>query len=270
MKINRKKIVGWLKIVIIIYCSIGIALYYLQDKLLFHPKKLNSDHVFKFDMPFKEMMIPVNKEDTISMIKFFPADSLPKGVVLYYHGNMENVERYASFVAGFTKHGYEVWMPDYPGYGKSTGERNEKKMYQQAYLLQKMAAGKFHSDSIIIYGKSLGTGIAAYTASVSTCKQLILETPYYSIPAMFATYAFIYPVSYMSLYKIPTWKFLQDVKAPISIFHGTNDRVISYSCASKLKPYLKTGDKFITIENGKHNDLAGYKKYQQAMDSLLR
>jgi alpha-beta hydrolase superfamily lysophospholipase len=270
MKLNKRRIFFWAKIIIIIYCAIGISLYYLQDKLLFHPQKLPADYIFKFDVPATEIQIPVNSEDTISMVKFFPVDSLPKGLLIYYHGNMENVEHYAGFAANFTRLGYEVWMPDYPGYGKSTGKLTEKKLYRLADLVQQMAAGKYKADSITIYGKSLGTGIAAYAASVSNCRQLILETPYSSIPDLFNSYAFIYPVSYMATYKIPTCEFLQDVKAPVTIFHGTRDRVIPYSCACKLKRCIKPADKFITIKDGEHNNLGGDKGYKDAMDSLLR
>ncbi|MEO8769548.1 MAG: alpha/beta fold hydrolase [Ferruginibacter sp.] len=242
----------------------------MQNFFLFHPKKLESDHVFDFKIPFKEIQIPMNKTDTISIVKFLPVDSIPKGLVIYFHGNMENVEYYEHFAPAFTKKGYEVWMPDYPGYGKSTGERNEKKMYDEAFQVQKLAMTKFHSDSIIIYGKSLGTGIAAYTASASKCKQLILETPYYSITNLFAHYAFVYPVSMMCEYKIPTWEFLEDVKAPVTIFHGTDDNIIPYSCAEKLKTSLKKGDQFITIPGARHNDVAKFDIYQHVMDSLLR
>ena len=128
---------------------------------------------------------------------------------------------------------------------------------------------KYHSDSIIIYGKSLGTGIAAYAASGSNCKELILETPYYSIPDLFHHYAFIYPTSAMANYQIPTWKFLEDVKAPVIIFHGDADRTIPYSCAEKLKKSLKPTDRFFTIENGGHNNLAKTSLYKKVMDSLL-
>ena len=270
MSISRKKFFNWIKISIFIYCAIGIALYYLQGFFLFHPQKLRADHVFKFDKPFEELSIPVNNEDTISMIKFFPTDSIRRGVVVYYHGNMKNVEHYAAFADNFTKHGYEVWMEDYPGFGKSTGTRTEKKLYEQALQVQKMAASKYDADSIIIYGKSFGTGIAAYIASVSNCKKLILETPYYSIPDLFNSFSLIYPATYMSDYNIPTWKFLEDVKEPVTIFHGTDDGVIFYRCASKLKKYLKPGDEFITIDMGKHNNLADFKKYHSVLDSLLR
>jgi hypothetical protein len=269
MKINRRKVFNWIKAIVIVYCLIGIALYYLQEKFLFHPKKLSSDYKFKFDRPFEEVLIPVNNEDTISMIKFFPADSLRKGVVLYYHGNMENVEHYARFADNFTRHGYEVWMEDYPGFGKSTGERTEKKLYEQALQVQKMAAGKYSSDSIIVYGKSFGTGIAAYVASVTTCRKLILETPYYSIPDLFNSFSFIYPAKAMSNYKIPTHEFLEDVKAPVIIFQGTSDWMVPYRCALKLKSELKPADKFISIPGGSHNDLENFKEFKSALDSLL-
>lgn len=267
---NRKRIFFWLKIVIIMYCGGGIALYYLQDTFLFHPKSLPPAHEFNFKTAFTEFRIPVNKTDTISMIKFFPKQgTLKRGLVIYFHGNMENAEYYGSFTNEFTKYGYEVWMPDYPGYGKTTGERNEKKMYDHAWLVQKLAMNNYRSDSIIIYGKSLGTGIAAYTASISKCRLLVLETPYYSITDLFAHYAWMYPVSLMVKYKIPTWQFLEDVKAPVIIFHGTDDKIIPYSCAEKLKKSMKAGDRFVTIENAKHNDIADYDVYKKIMDSLL-
>lgn len=270
MAINRKKIFNWIKIIIIIYCVIGITLYYLQDKILFHPKILTTDHVFKFTEPFQELSIPVNEKDTISMIKFFPKDSLRRGLVVYYHGNKENLEHYAGCVNNFTSKGYEVWMEDYPGYGKSRGERTEEKLYAQAVQVMKMAGGKYHSDSIIIYGRSLGTGIAAYVASLTTCKELILETPYYSIPDLFNSFSFIYPSGYMSEYKIPTWKYLQDVQEPITIFHGDNDWIIPYRCAVKLKKVLKPTDKFICITGGSHNDLNNFPQFHDSLDSLLR
>ena len=271
MKFNQRKLFQWAKIIIIIYCGIGIGVYYLQEKLLFHPKKLDSHYHYNFAQPFEEINIPVNKTDTVNLIKFFPKDSTRRGLVLYFHGNMKNVERYAVYAANFTRNGYETWIEDYPGFGKSTGERTEKKLYDQALQIYKMAVSLYASDSIVIYGKSLGTGIAAYVASVTNCKKLILETPYYSIPDIFACYGgFVYPLNVMMAYKIPTWQFLQEVKAPVTIFHGTTDWVIPYSSAKKLKQYLKAGDEFITIPGGGHNNLSDITIFQSKLDSLLK
>lgn len=266
---KRKIFFRWIKIIIILYCSTGIVLYYLQERFLFHPEKLSQAYVYDFKAPFEEINIPFNGTDTINLVKFFPKDSTRRGVVVYFHGNKENIERYAKFAGNFTKHGYEVWMEDYPGFGKSTGERTEKKMYQQALQIQKMAAGRYGKDSIIIYGKSFGTGIASYIASESDCKRIILETPYYSIPALYSCYAPIYPTELMSTYKIPTNTFLQDVHYPVSIFHGTNDGVIPYRCAVKLKSVLKPTDEFITINKGTHQNLNDFPLFRQKLDSLL-
>ena len=272
---KRKIIFRWLKGIIIIYCSIGIALYYLQEKFLFHPEKLSSYYVYSFhylysrNIPFEEINIPFNKTDTVNMVKFFPEDSVRKGVVVYFHGNRDNIEHYAKFAGNFTKHGYEVWMEDYPGFGKSTGERTEKKMYQQALQIQKMAAARYGRDSIIIYGKSFGTGIAAYVAAESDNQRLILETPYYSIPSLFSCYAPIYPTGKMSTYKIPLYKFLPDVHYPITVLHGTDDGVIPYRNAARLKTVLKSTDEFITIEKGTHHNLNDFELVKKKLDSLL-
>ena len=67
---KRKIILRWLKVIIIFYSAIGIALYYLQEKFLFHPEKLSADYVFHFDVPFEEINIPFNKTDTINMVIF--------------------------------------------------------------------------------------------------------------------------------------------------------------------------------------------------------
>ena len=266
---KRKLIFRWLKVIIILYSAIGIALYYLQEKFLFHPEKLSAAYVYHFDVPFEEINIPFNATDTVNMVKFFPKDSVPKGVVLYFHGNKENIERYSRFAANFTAKGYEVWMEDYPGFGKSVGERSEKKLFEEALQVQKMARSKFNSDQIILYGKSFGTGIAAYVASMTNCKRLILESPYYSIPALYDCYAPIYPTTAMANYKIPTNEFLQEVKYPVTIFHGTDDGVIPYTCAARLKKILKPADEFITVEKGNHHNLNDFKLFHVKLDSLL-
>jgi alpha-beta hydrolase superfamily lysophospholipase len=266
---NRKKLYRWLKIIVLIYSSIGIILFYLQERFLFHPEKFSNAYVYHFKVPFEELNISMNDKDTLNMIKFFPVDSVRKGVVIYFHGNRQNIERYAKFANNFTKHGYEVWMEDYPGFGKSTGERTEEKLYEQGLQVQKMAASKYGTDSIIIYGKSFGTGIASYVASETNNHRLILETPYYSIPSLFSCYAPIYPTTQMSTYKIPVNKFLCDLRYPISIFHGTDDGVIPYSNAARLKAVLKPTDEFITVEKGTHHNLNDFELYRRKLDSLL-
>lgn len=253
----------------LIYCAVGIALYHLQERFLFHPESLPKDFKFKFNFPFKEVNIAMNKTDTLNLVQFFPGDSLPKGVVIYFHGNTGNLIKYARYVPNFTKHGYEVWIPDYPTFGKTTGKLTEENMYLQAKEVFKLAHSKFNADSIIVYGMSLGSGVASYLAANFDCKRLILETPYYSIPVLFAHYTPIYPVNRMAHFKFPVGENLKEVKAPVIIFHGTNDETIPYANASRLKNNLKPGDEFITIENGTHSNLNDFPLFHQKLDSVL-
>lgn len=253
----------------LIYCSIGIALYHLQEWFLFDPTPLPEDYKFKFNGPFGEINIAMNKTDTVNIIKFSPADSTPKGVVIYFHGNTENVNRYAKYASNFTKHGYEVLMPDYPTYGKTTGQLTEDNMYRQAKEVYKLAHSKFSADHIIVYGMSLGTGVASYIAAKEECARLILETPYYSIPDLLDTYAPFYPTNRMLHFKFPVGEYLKEVKEPVIIFHGTSDHTIPYRCAARLKKVLKTTDEFITIEGGAHNNLTGFPLFYEKLDSIL-
>ncbi|MFT3825202.1 MAG: alpha/beta fold hydrolase [Chitinophagaceae bacterium] len=267
---KKKNVFRWLKIIIIVYCLVGIAIYYLQDKYLFHPEPLPESYNYNFSVPFKEVNLLYNASTNINLVQFLTNDSTPKGVVLYFHGNRQNINRYAGFANIFTRNGYEVWMLDYPGFGKSTGEFTEQHLYDWALLTYKLARARFSPDSIVLYGKSLGTGVAAQLASVRDCKNLVLEAPYYSLPSIVGSYLPVYPVEKMIRFKMPTWQFLQKVTAPVTIFHGTSDLTIPYRNARKLQPFLKKEDQFITLEGGHHNDLTTYQQYQQTMDSLLK
>lgn len=269
MRINKKLLFNWLKILLIIYGAIGIALYYLQEVFLFHPAKLPSQYQYTFAQKYTEVNIAVNTTDTINLIQFKPADSIPKGIIIYYHGNKNNIAHYANYIAPFLLKGYEVWMQDYPGFGKSTGTITEAKLYSQAMQIKKLADAIYLPNQIVLYGKSLGTGIAAYVASQSQAKLLLLETPYYSIPSLFNQYACIYPTKAMAKYIIPTHTFIATVAYPIIIFHGTSDGVIPYKEAQKLLPILKPTDAFITVPNGTHHNINSSKIYYKSIDSLL-
>lgn len=270
MKFNSKKVWKWVKILVVIYVLGGVVLYFSQDYILFHPVTLKKDHNYDFPEKHKDINIPITENSNLNIVQFFSTDAVTKGVVLYFHGNKKNISWYAKYPPYFTKHGYEVWMIDYPGFGKSTGKFTEQTLYDWADYMYKFARTRFNADSIIIYGKSMGTGIAAHLASLQICKKLILETPYYDFPSVIKHYIPIYPVDWMIHYKIPTHAYLEKVTVPITIFHGTDDDVIPYRNAEKLKRFLKPGNEFITIKDGEHNDLYNFKETIEKLDSLLK
>jgi len=268
MSSRSKKIIRRIVWVLVaIYVIGGIALYLLQDLLIFHPTALPRDHKFSFSQSFEENNIAFGKEN-LSILKFKPGVP-PKGIVLFFHGNMENVEHYQQYPSLFTRNGYEIWMIDYPGFGKSTGKRTENILYEQSVLMYNLASEQRHADSIIIYGKSLGTAPASYLASVKNCKLLVLETPFYNMPELAGDHFPIYSLFPLVRYSFPNNLHLEKTKSPVLIFHGTNDNVVPYKEAKRLATENRQA-KLITLDKGTHNDLFVFEEYQRVMDSVLR
>ncbi|MDE3213411.1 MAG: alpha/beta fold hydrolase [Bacteroidota bacterium] len=251
------------------YLLVGVVLFLLQKWLIFQSRSLSPDHVFHFEIPFREVNIALGGKDNLNLIRFYVEESSPRGLVLYFHGNRDNVERYAQYASHFTRNHYEVWMVDFPGYGKSTGRQTEENFYFQAREAFRIAQEKFPQNQIILYGKSLGSGVASYLAKNSRCKRLVLETPYFSMPDLMASYAPIYPARAMTRIGFPVGLNCAAVQAPISILAGRKDRVIPYRCTLKIRPYLKTGDEFLVIPKGTHHNLSEFPEFHQHLAHIL-
>jgi len=218
MNNRRSTLFRWMKISLALYCLLGILFYYLQEKILFHPEPIAKEIPFKFDQPFKEFNLNFDENTQFNAVAFTVPDSSRKGIVLYFHGNRENINRYAPFAKKFIDQGWEVWMADYPGFGKSAGKLSEKILYEEALQLYKLARNQVAPSQIIIVGKSMGTGIAAELASVRDCRQLILESPYKSMLSLVDHYTWIFPLKAILKYQFPTDQYLQKVTAPVTIF----------------------------------------------------
>ncbi|HEX2533181.1 MAG TPA: alpha/beta fold hydrolase [Chitinophagaceae bacterium] len=247
-----------------LYVAGGIALYLLQDKLLFHPEPLAPDHRFRIRQPFREWNIERGGRN-LNVLQFTTARPF-RGIVLYFHGNMRNAERYAPVMPVFTDLGYEVWMPDYPGFGKSTGQRTEEAMYADAHYLYEQAVQHYGPENIVIYGRSIGTGVAAWLAARAPSRRLLLETPYYSIDALARSYFPFYPTLPGTRYAFPIYRYLKTVKAPVTLFHGTRDEVVPYRQARRLHRE-NPGTELITVPGGMHNNLF---RYGQVTDHIRR
>ena len=261
-KVQRwRKPIGWF---LLLYLLLGWIFYANQDRFIFRAHVIQTDETLKINSPHQELSIPIDQQDTLQLVLFKTSRTPARGVVLYFHGNRENVEWYAPQADLFTQEGYEVMMMDYPGYGKSRGERTENKIYQWATWVYQLARKKYDAKQIILYGKSLGTGVASYLASKKDCNQLILETPYSNFPAVFSHYMPIYPFKTLLHYQFPTEQYLQQVDVPIRIVHGTSDFVISHRQAIQLTK-RKKGIELLLIKDGSHNNLFNF---QQARSTL--
>ena len=246
---------------------IGTILYTLQEKILFRPTVLESNYQFQFQSEFEEINLK-SKDGAIINALHFKAEN-PKGVILYFHGNAGDLSRWGKIAERFLEYNYDIFIMDYRTYGKSRGELSEQALYADAQLCYDYVYKSFPPEKVTVYGRSLGSGIATYLASKHSTNQLILETPYYSILDV-AQYRFpMFPVKGMLKYELPTYKFLENVDCPISIFHGTDDYVVPYSSGMKLKDSTDKAIRFITIEGGGHNNLIEFEHYNSGIEKLL-
>lgn len=264
---SKLKLKPILSVILGLYLAVGVLLTVFQKKFIFHPEPLDAAYAFKYDIPFEEMNIRINEKQTLSAM-LFKADK-PKGIVIYFHGNARNISRYGNKAKTITEHGYSVLMMDYPTYGKSTGKLTEEVIYANALHMYEVARKFFPPDSIIIYGRSLGTAVAAQLAAVRDCKRLVLEAPYFNMTDMAMRLAPIYPYAYMLDYKFTTDEYLPKVTAPVVIIHGTDDKTIPIASGRKLEKMFKAGDRFISIPGADHNNLDKYPDYQKALDVAL-
>lgn len=261
--------VSLLVFILVAYIGISIALYYLQDYMLFKPEKLPKDFQFAYEnQQTKEYNLETRDGAVINGLRFFPKGK-SKGVVLYLKGNSKSIKGWGKFAVDFTRHGYDVLMVDYRGFGKSTGRRSQKAIkrdLQQIYnKLKEMTA----EENIILYGRSLGSGFAAKLASMNHPRLLVLDAPYYSLKKVTARYAPFMPLSLLLKYPLPTYKWLKYVQCPIHIIHGTNDKLIPYNTSVKLSKVNPGLTKLHTVIGGGHKNLNNFESYHLMLDDIL-
>ncbi len=252
-----------------VYVLIGILLYMFQERILFRPTILEQDYEFVFSYDFEELTLKTEDKASLNAIHF-KVES-PEGIILYFHGNKGNIQRWGAYTEFFVKKRYDVLVMDYRTFGKSKGKLSEEALYKDAQLFYDYLKKQYEEGQITIYGRSLGTGIATWVASKNKPKQLLLETPYYGI-ADVAKHRFpIFPIESLLNYKFPSHQFIKDIKCPISIFHGTKDKVVPYRSGRKLFDEApKELTTFTKVDGGNHNNLILFKDYLEGIDSVLK
>jgi alpha-beta hydrolase superfamily lysophospholipase len=260
-----------LAIVLVLYI-IGCAfLYFKQEALLFYPQKLPATYQFNF--PQEHTEFPITAADGTRLSGLLFKAPVAKGLVFFLHGNGGSLAGWGDVAATYTRLGYDVFLLDYRGYGKSGGT-----ITSQAQLLadveaayEQVKAG-YSEDAIVIAGYSLGTGPATWLASRHQPKLLLLHAPYYSLADMAARTVAVWPVlpNWLLRYPLPTNAFIKQVQAPIILFHGDHDELIPYNSSVQLKALAKSSSQLITIKGAEHNGLIDTPQYQEAIRRILQ
>ncbi|PWL39248.1 alpha/beta hydrolase [Flagellimonas aquimarina] len=262
---------NWLYILLIVlsvYILISVLLYFLQDYFLFKPEKLSKDFQFYYDnQEIEEYNVETRDGATINGLRFKSEN--PKGIVFYLKGNSKSIKGWGKFAVDFTRHGYDVIMVDYRGFGKSTGRRTQKAVKRDMQVIYNKLKEKVSEKYIILYGRSMGSGFAAKLASMNNPRMLILDAPYYSLSKVAKKYIPFMPLSLLIKFPMPTHKWLKYVNCPIHIIHGTDDRLIPYKTSvklSKIKPELT---KLYTVIGGGHKDLNTFESYHKMLTEII-
>ncbi len=254
--------------ILVVYCVALLGFYLFQERFIFQSVKLKQDYSFKFDKTFKEINLKT-KDGAILNALYFELKN-PKGVILYFHGNKGNLVRWGSIASELTPYNYNVLVVDYRGYGKSTGTRSEDKLYNDAQRWYNYLKATFKESNITVYGRSLGATFATYVAGNNKPKQLILEAPFNRLSAV-PEYWFKYaPYNLLLRYRFNSQEYIKNVSCPITIFHGTKDRVISIKIGRRLyKSAPKDLTEFVRVNNATHHNIGDFDIYKAKMAALL-
>lgn len=242
---------------------------FLQKKALFRPVTLAEDYVFSFDAPFEEHFLNTPDGARINVLRFPTTWATRRGAVLYFHGNRGSLQRWGAMHADFTSRGFDFIAPDYRGYGKSTGEPNERTLYEDGRLVYDWVRQDYPAHHLILYGRSLGTGVACFLGAHVRAKMLILETPFDNIGGLLAELLRRTELPFRPAFFFPNDRHLRQTTLPALLFHGTADRVVPYASAARLQTCLKPGDEFVTIPGGTHGNLREYEMYQEKLGKWL-
>jgi len=262
----KKMIITIIGILLLLYISICVLMYFKQEWFLFLPDKLPQD--FKFNYPnTHEVFLPIENNQHIHGLHF-SNQKQPESVILYFHGNAGALDKWGVVAEDFLPFGYDILIMDYRPYGKSQGDLSEQNLFTDAQLAYDYLRKNFSPNDIVIYGRSIGTGIATHLASKNLCKALVLETPYFNLYDIIKDHFTWIPKKNLMRYQFRNDLHVKKVNSPVYIFHGTADRVVPFKSGIKLKPLIPENN-FMVIENANHHNIGQFVEYHQKLESIL-
>ncbi len=257
-------------ILVILFTIIIMAVLYLgQDRMIFHAEKLPANYRFSFKSDFEEINLKTQDNETLNGLLFKIKE--PKGVVLYFHNHSGNIEHWSRSATYVNHLKYDTLLMDYRGYGKSTGNYNEKKMFEDAIIWYDYARNIYGESMITVYGRGIGAAFATYVASLNNPKNLILESPVYDL--IFTSnhhYPYVPFKRLIAKYKFATSDYIRNVKCQIYIIHGKSNDLVRYENSLKLQELANDRIDLLIIPDGNHFNLVNHKMYLDKINAILQ
>jgi len=228
------KIMSFLNIILVIlllYLIITIGVYFFQRKLLYHPSVTPnfSQETTGLGLNHKIEKINIEVEKNINLNGWLHIKDVKKKTILFFHGNAGNLDNRIYKLNFLGNLDINFLIISWRGYSLSDGKPTEDGLYEDAraavnFLLKK---GIFEQD-IILYGESLGTGVAVEISQNKNFAGIILEAPFTSMIELGQKYYPFFPVKFLLKDKYESNKKIKNLKSPILVMHGKKDRIVPF------------------------------------------
>ncbi|RUR16940.1 alpha/beta hydrolase [Legionella sp. km535] len=239
-------------VAMIILGGVLLLMYVFQRHLIYFPDRhkpsLNTFHAQ--DMA----LVTLHTADNLKLKSWYKPAENKQPTIFYLHGNAGHIGYRMPLARQFLDSGMGLLLLEYRGYGGNIGSPTEQGFYKDGeaalnYLLQQGVP----PQKIILFGESLGTGVATKLATEHQFCAIILQSPFTSLVNLSRYH---YPWLFISPWdKYESIKRISKIKAPLLIVHGTRDQIVPYSEGLKLYNEAVEPKKILTVHGYDHNNL---------------
>jgi len=251
------------------YVLLALILYIMQRRLMYHPM---GGRVSPGSLGLKGVEeIIVKTRYTKRLLAWYVPAQPGRPTFLYFHGNAGSLASRAARLDFYRQQGYGVLLTTYRGFSGSSGHPAEFPIKMDAlYFYHWLQARGVKERDIVLYGESLGTGVAVATAFNHHPGAVILEAPYSSIVDVGASRFPFMPVRWFMKDRYDSMALIGQLTAPLFIVHGEQDRVIPVHLARKLFAAANQPKEAVFLRDAAHNDLYSHGAFELIAGFLAR
>jgi len=254
----------------IAYLALLVFVYFRQKSIIFYPIRDILQTPNDIGLSFEDFTVKTGGGVSISGW-YIPAHQ-ERGVLLFCHGNAGNISHRLDSIRIFHDLGLTVCIFDYRGYGKSEGSVTEKGTYLDAEAIWDYITSVKHvpPERIILFGRSLGSAVAAHLALTHQAGALIIESGFTSIPDLGKKFFFFLPIRFLSRYQYATIEKIGRIQIPKLFIHSPGDEIIPYMHGVALFEKASEPKEFLRIMGG-HNEgfLLSGETYTRGLDAFI-
>jgi uncharacterized protein len=178
--------------------------------------------------------------------------------VIYFPGNGDFLAALVSHFRGITADGTGLVALSYRGYAGSSGRPSEQGLLSDAAAAYAFAAARYGAKRIVLWGFSLGSGVAVALAADRPVGKIILEAPYTSMADVASSLFWFAPVRWLIRDPFRSDQRIARVTAPLLIMHGARDATIPIGLGERLFTLAREPKQFARFREGGHNDLGNF------------